>query len=74
MKHYVSEAVVCPFYIQEQAIKIHCEGFAKDNNIQVSFRNEEKKNVHRKKFCRSIQCYRECPLYKTIEKQYMEDN
>ena len=74
MKHLVSTGVVCPFYLQEQPLKMHCEGFNKSTTIQLSFKSEDKKKVFRKKYCMSLQCYRDCPLYSVIEKQYKGDD
>lgn len=74
MKHYVSNTVVCPFYTQEQPLKIHCEGFTKDNSIQVSFPDSFKKDKHMKRHCKNIQCYSSCPIYLANELQYKEDD
>ena len=74
MKHYSSKAVVCPFYHQEQPTKIHCEGFATDNTIQVSFVNKEAKINHRKHCCLDIKAYKQCPIYEAIASQYEEDD
>lgn len=73
MKHYESKAVVCPFYHQEQAMKIHCDGFGEDNTVQVSFTSKEAKMRHRKAHCLNIKAYRKCPLYSAIESQFKED-
>lgn len=73
MKHYVSTEAVCPFYTQEQPLKIHCEGISAGSSIQVSFVNEGKKRIHRKLFCTRTSHYEKCPLYEAIAKQYQED-
>ncbi len=67
MKHYSSTAVVCPFYKQEQAMKIHCDGFNKYNTIQVSFKDEDYKREHRERCCLNINNYRNCPVYLMLE-------
>lgn len=73
MKHYVSAEAVCPFYTQEQPLKIHCEGISQGSSIQVSFADKGKKIRHRKHFCSQHSHYEKCPLYEAIAKQYEED-
>jgi hypothetical protein len=74
MKHYESKAVVCPFYHQEQATKIHCDGVSKDNTVQISFTNQEAKNKYRKDFCLNIKTYTKCPIYQAIAKQWEDED
>ena len=73
MKHYVSTEVVCPFYTQEQALRIHCEGITAGSSIQVSFYKEFLKKLHRRNYCCKTSNYEKCPLYEAIAKQYKED-
>lgn len=73
MKHYVSTSAVCPFYEQEQPMKIHCEGFSKSNTIQISFKNDERKKLYTSKRCYSLENYKKCPIYQAVEKCYVED-
>lgn len=74
MKHYESKAVVCPFYHQEQATKIHCDGVCQGNTVQISFITQEVKNKFRKDFCLNIKAYTKCPIYQAIAKQWEDDS
>ena len=73
MKHYVSSEAVCPFYTQEQPLRIHCEGINAGSSIQVIFVNERFKTIHRKYYCSKHVNYEKCPLYEAINKQYQEN-
>ena len=70
MRTYVSKEVVCPFYKQEEATKIRCEGFCKGCSLQISFTRNELLLLHRDRHCKSFEGYPKCPLYSVINKQY----
>lgn len=70
MQHYISKEVVCPFYKQEDAAKIFCEGFCKSCSLQTSFTRRELLQMHKERHCNSFKGYPECPLYSVINKQY----
>lgn len=74
MQGYVAKEVVCPFYKQEEATKIRCEGFSRSCSLQTSFSCREKLIGHKKRYCNSMEGYTECPLYPAIYGQYGEDN
>ena len=74
MQNYVSKEVVCPFYKQEDATKIRCEGFSKCCSIQTSFSCRERLILHKGRYCNSMEGYPECPLYPAIYGQYGEDD
>ena len=73
MKHYVSNAIMCPFYKQEQATKIHCDGVCRHNTVQLSFDDEDYKKYFRKIYCMNIKGYYLCPIYLAIYQQYKEE-
>ena len=70
MKKYLSPEVVCPFYHQEDAKKLLCEGFCKDTSLQISFQRREQLILHKEMHCISFEGYPKCPLYSVIYKQY----
>lgn len=72
MKHYVSKYVVCPFYSQEEPLKLHCEGYRKGNRIQLTFSSNELFEQHKKLYCTELNGYYKCPIYPVIMKQYEE--
>lgn len=73
MQGYISKEVVCPFYKQEEGVKIRCEGFSRSCSLQTSFCNKEKLLNHKGRFCNSMEGYTRCPLYPAIYRQYDED-
>lgn len=70
MQNYVSKEVVCPFYKQEEATKIRCEGFCKITSLQTSFIRREQLIAHKESYCNKMKGYPLCPLYSIINKQY----
>ena len=76
MKNYMDKAVVCPFYSQEEPLKLHCEGYASGNRIHLCFDCKERMKNHKKLFCKNIVLdgYKHCPLYPVIMQQYEGDD
>ena len=71
MQHYVSKYVVCPFYSQEDSIRIyHIEGIYKGNRVHISFNCNDKLKLHKNRFCDSVSSYKECPIYKLLAEKY----
>ena len=71
MQHYVSKEVVCPFYSQEDSIRIyHIEGIYKGNRVHISFNSNEKMKRHRERYCSSLSGCQECAIYKLLEQKY----
>ena len=62
--------VLCPFYHDDEGVKIRCEGFCKNNCLQISFQNREQMLNHRYIYCMSFDGFPSCPLYSVIYKQY----
>lgn len=73
MQNYVSKEIVCPFYKQEEGLKLRCEGFSKYCSLQISFVSRQDLKDHENTFCKSIRKYPECPIYPVVYHQY-EDN
>ena len=75
MQHYVSKEVACPFYSQEDAIRIyHIEGIYKGNRVHISFNSNEKMKRHKERDCNSVCACRECPLYQLLERKWGDDD
>lgn len=72
MQHYISKEVVCPFYKQEDATKLFCEGYCKSCSLQTSFTRREQLQLHKERHCNSFKGYPNCPIYPVIAKQYDE--
>lgn len=72
MKHYVSKYVVCPFYSQEEPLKLHCEGYCKGNSIILVFNSKAILNQHKNLYCTELNGYDKCPIYPVVMKQYEE--
>ena len=73
MKYYVSKAAVCPFYKQEEKTKVRCCGYEKGVHMHLVFADQEKKMVHKRRFCEHIKGYLKCPYYSVAAKQFEED-
>lgn len=73
MKYYQSTVIVCPFYNQETALKIYCDGISSHCSTQVSFDFKFHKEAHERQFCKELHLYTSCPIYQAINKQYEEN-
>lgn len=68
-KHYKEdEYVLCPFYKNEGAIEIRCEGIVSLITSSI-FASSAAKDEHKKEFC--IGLYRSCPIYQELEKNLL---
>lgn len=70
MSDYRDKYVVCPFYISQDARRVHCTGFSKDCYIHVAFPSNDLKEAHVERRCNSIFGYLKCPLYPVIAKRF----
>ena len=70
MQGYVSKEVVCPFYKQEEGLKLRCEGFCNSCSLQISFTRKELLQLHKERHCNSFKGYPKCPLFPAINRQY----
>lgn len=73
MKHYCDKYILCPFYKQEDGVRLFCEGIGKGNSIQLSFENKELLKAHKRRYCYTIAKHMQCPLYPAIYRQYEEE-
>lgn len=72
MKLYVDKYAVCPFYLQESGLKIHCsEGYIPGNYIENSFVDKALKKTHKRHFCNNIYNYKACPYFNVINNKYV---
>lgn len=74
MKNYMDKCAVCPFYSQEEPMKLHCEGYSVGTRFHIIFDCKERKKAHKKKYCNNMDGYADCPLYPAIYEQYREDD
>lgn len=72
MQHYMDKYVVCPFYSQEEELKLRCEGHCKGTRIHLCFDCKERKKAYKKRFCNSMEGYTQCLLQQAIMQQYEE--
>lgn len=70
MQHYVDKYAQCPFYSQQDKLKLHCEGFCRNNSIHLVFNTRTDMDEHKRLYCNNIRNYAKCPLYPVISKQY----
>lgn len=50
-KHYSGKNVFCPYYKQEDKLKIYCEGVAPDTTTHIVFPSKEMLNKWRSENC-----------------------
>jgi len=62
------EYVLCPFYKNESALEIRCEGIVSLINASI-FATKAAKDEHKEEHC--IGLYRTCPIYQELEKNLM---
>ena len=58
----------CPFFQFSGNRRITCEGIMGSSMTIVEFRNKDKRNQHRRKFCDAK--YQNCEICKMLEKKY----
>lgn len=68
---YDSVNTLCPFYKCENPLKIECEGVLEKSNIHNCFQDKPSKVRQKKHYCNKF--YKECPLYKAINKKYEDE-
>jgi hypothetical protein len=73
MRNYMDKSVVCPFYSQEEALKIHCEGYNIGTRLHLCFDCKERMKAHKARYCNDIKGYQSCPLNPVIMAQYEEE-
>ena len=74
---YVDPYVICPYYAYEESNtfrKIHCTGYTKGIAIHLYFSDKTLKKLHKKRFCKNISAYQQCPLYQGNSKYIREDD
>lgn len=62
--------VQCPFYHENTATEIKCEGAIPGSLVKQSFRTKGLRERVMEKYCKG--CWRACPLYRIIEQKYGE--
>lgn len=73
MSDYRDKYVKCPFYVSQDAKKIHCAGFTDDSHLHVAFATKDIKESHVERRCNSLFGYLKCPLYPVLAKRFEEE-
>ena len=73
MSDYRDKYVKCPFYVSQDARKVHCNGFSDDCYIHVAFSSAENKEAFVERRCNSLFGYLKCPLYPMLAKRFEEE-
>lgn len=61
----------CPFYLDENADKIACEGVITRSTLLVRFSDPFEKDEYCKKYCRKITGWKECPVAVGLAGKYI---
>ena len=69
VKRYVSKYVICPFYHNEEALIIYCEGVDDKTVIHLAFGKKEDKQEYKKALCCSAK-YGKCLIADMLDNKY----
>nr|DAX63403.1 MAG TPA: hypothetical protein [Caudoviricetes sp.] len=65
--NFESVHVKCPFYLNEDSLYISCQGVLEGSHIQKHlFKDKKAKDEHKKQFCNSLDCFKNCKICKLI--------
>ncbi len=67
--HYDSARTLCPFYVDETARKLSCEGVG-CNKLSLVFLTPQEKKKHKRELCDGD--YVSCEIYKLIYGKYQK--
>jgi hypothetical protein len=70
MQRYESKYVVCPFYHNEEALVLYCEGVIKDSTLLNAFRRSADKREYKGCYCTSMEGHKKCPYAEILYKKY----
>ena len=73
MSDFRDKYVKCPFYVSQDAKKVHCDGISNGSYLHVAFESKESKTLHTEKYCNSLFGHQKCPLYPIIAKRFEEE-
>ncbi len=66
MSNFKDKYAKCPFYVSQDAKRIHCSGVVEGCYTHLAFATQELKEGHAERRCHSIFGYLKCPLYRAI--------
>lgn len=72
MGSYFSSDILCPFYHDDDAQKIKCEGVVDGNTIHVTFGSSTKARQYKRDYC--CKEYKECRIAKMLYAKYAEED
>ena len=67
MKRYISNCVVCPYYLHESKQMVDCIGIKDDTVIHLAFANATESLMYKKDNCKSN--YTKCIIYKMLKQE-----
>lgn len=70
MKYYESTSVVCPFYTNEDSLRIHCEGNDGSKASHQLFSDRKCREEYKHKYCEND--YKKCCIAAGILKKWDE--
>lgn len=60
--------VQCPYYREDGAQVVRCEGVSRGNNLQLSFNGKRVKKAYKDRHCRDA--WITCPIAKMLNEKY----
>lgn len=70
---YAAKFVQCPYYHNNDANKIVCEGLGEGNTIQLVYESQVKRKQYMKEVCNDIFACRDCLIHMMLDQKYEED-
>lgn len=73
MRYYCSKQVQCPYYHQEVAQKLMCEGPVDKTTTQLSFTFKVEKTEYKKQHCTNSSGWKTCRIAKMLDDKWAEN-
>lgn len=69
--NYTGRDVVCPYWREEDATSICCEGWMEKTTVRIRFADKRSKAVFAARRCADMDGYKRCPMAKAAEEKWM---
>lgn len=70
--NYKGRDVVCPYWREEDALSVTCEGWLDDTTVRIRFADKRSKAVFCAHRCRDMDGYKRCPTAAAAEKKWTD--
>jgi hypothetical protein len=70
---HAAKYVKCPYYHNNDANRIVCEGLCEGNTINLVYESQADRKQYMKDVCNSILACRDCPIHILLDQKYEEE-